>query len=114
MGVEEFASRLKDLREAAGLTQGELAQRAGVTTDAISRLERGDRKPTWETVLSLAKVLGVRSTAFEGSEGDGGQETPPTPEPRRPGRPRKPDATEPPGQAGSQKGRTAKKGRRKA
>jgi hypothetical protein len=36
-------SRLRDLRLAAGLTQVQLAATAGLTQDALSRAERGER-----------------------------------------------------------------------
>ena len=39
-----FGARLRRLREAAGLTQEELASRVGLSSDAVSRLERGQRK----------------------------------------------------------------------
>jgi DNA-binding XRE family transcriptional regulator len=39
-----FGERLMRLREAAGLTQEELASRAGLTAKAVSALERGERK----------------------------------------------------------------------
>jgi transcriptional regulator with XRE-family HTH domain len=53
-----FGVRLRRLREAAGLTQEELASRAGLTAKAISALERGERKrPYPHTVRSLADAL---------------------------------------------------------
>jgi len=53
-----FGVRLRRLREAAGLTQEELASRAGLTAKAISALERGERKrPYPHTVRSLADTL---------------------------------------------------------
>jgi transcriptional regulator with XRE-family HTH domain len=39
-----FGARLRRLREAAGLTQEELASRARLSSDAVSSLERGQRK----------------------------------------------------------------------
>jgi predicted ATPase/transcriptional regulator with XRE-family HTH domain len=55
-----FGARLRRLREAAGLTQEELAERAGLTRKAISVLERGERKrPYPHTVRSLADALGL-------------------------------------------------------
>ncbi|MGH3146314.1 MAG: helix-turn-helix domain-containing protein, partial [Rubrobacter sp.] len=39
-----FGTRLRRLRKAAGLTQEELADRAGLTARGISDLERGARK----------------------------------------------------------------------
>jgi predicted ATPase/DNA-binding XRE family transcriptional regulator len=51
---------LRQLREAAGLTQEELASRAGLTAKAISMLERGERRrPYPHTVRSLADALGL-------------------------------------------------------
>ncbi len=55
-----FGARLRQLREAAGLTQEELASRAGLTAKAISMLERGQRRrPYPHTVRSLADALGL-------------------------------------------------------
>ena len=55
-----FGERLRNLREAAGLTQEELAARAGLTAKAVSALERGERKrPYPHTVRSLADALGL-------------------------------------------------------
>jgi predicted ATPase/DNA-binding XRE family transcriptional regulator len=48
------------LREAAGLTQEELATRSGLSLDAVSALERGQRRhPYPHTVRSLADALGL-------------------------------------------------------
>jgi transcriptional regulator with XRE-family HTH domain len=53
-----FGERLRWLREGAGLTQEELASRAGLTAKAVSALERGERKrPYPHTVRSLADAL---------------------------------------------------------
>ena len=66
MTVEEvlsFGERLRRLREAAGLTQEELAERAGLTAKGIGALERGERKrPYPHTVRSLADALGLSLT----------------------------------------------------
>lgn len=53
-----FAALLRAHRGAAGLTQEELAARAGLSTEAISTLERGSRRaPRASTVESLATAL---------------------------------------------------------
>lgn len=51
---------LRALREAAGLTQAEIAEAAGVTQQHISQVERGQARPganmavrLWETLASL-------------------------------------------------------------
>ena len=55
-----FGARLRRLREGAGLTQEELASKAGLTAKAVSLLERGERRrPYPHTVRSLADALGL-------------------------------------------------------
>src|SRR5918997_5085073 len=57
---ETFGARLRAHREAASLSQEELAQRAGLSTNAVGQLERGVRKhPYPHTVSSLADGLGL-------------------------------------------------------
>lgn len=79
-----FGPRLKELRTAAGLTQPELAEKAGMSKGGIADLEQGRNQPAWETVLKLAAALGVDCKAF--------QQQPADPDPARRGRPRKPKA----------------------
>ncbi len=60
-----FAHKLISLREAAGLSQYQLAQKTGLTRQALSLLEFGEREPSWATVQAIAMGLGVNCTAFE-------------------------------------------------
>jgi DNA-binding NarL/FixJ family response regulator/DNA-binding XRE family transcriptional regulator len=72
-----FGADLRALRSAAGLTQEELAARAGLTANGVSALERGTRtRPYPHTVRALADALGLagdRRDRFLSSarEGDG-------------------------------------------
>jgi len=51
---------LRGLRQAVGITQEELANRAGLSPNAVSALERGQRKrPYPHTVRALADALGL-------------------------------------------------------
>lgn len=54
---------IRDRRTLAGLTQHQLAVRAGTTKTAISRLEGGHVNPTFETVERLLLCLGYRLEA---------------------------------------------------
>jgi transcriptional regulator with XRE-family HTH domain len=84
-GAQSFAGKLKNVRENQGLSQYALARRAGLSGQALSLLELGQRAPTWETVQLLAAALGVDYAAFA----DPGIRLP-EPEPAKPrGRPRK-------------------------
>src|SRR5262245_61686837 len=77
-----FAGRLKELRQDAGLTQQQLADKAGMVVGVVRNLEQSLNFPTWETVLALAQALSVDCTAFT--------QPPAKQKPLRPGRPPKP------------------------
>ena len=49
---------LRSARLRHGLTQAQVALRSGTTQTAISRLERGDRSPSVETLRRLLLVMG--------------------------------------------------------
>jgi transcriptional regulator with XRE-family HTH domain len=53
------ANRIRELRLAAGLTQGKLAKRAELRPETVCRLENGLRKPYRSTAQRIADVLGV-------------------------------------------------------
>lgn len=59
-----FNMILKKLRDEAGLTQEELARRAGLSVHTISKLEQKDLDPAWSTVQKLAKALELSTDAF--------------------------------------------------
>lgn len=54
-----FAANMRRLREAAELSQEELAFRAAVHRTQISLLENGHRMPRVHTLVCLAGALGV-------------------------------------------------------
>lgn len=60
-----FAGRLTELREQTGLSMYALAQKSGVSKQALSRLELGESEPTWDTVQKLALALGIECTEFK-------------------------------------------------
>jgi transcriptional regulator with XRE-family HTH domain len=104
MSAEWFPARLRELRSQAGLTQEQLAEKAGVKRDAVARWERGAREPSWSNVIALADALGVSTELFRQEPGPAPQPHPGRPrkqaaesEPKRPrGRPRKDRAAGPP------------------
>lgn len=55
----ELVTRLRGHREAAGLTQGELAERVGVSRKTVNTVERGHYVPSTVLALRLASALGV-------------------------------------------------------
>ena len=63
--VDDFTLRLREKREEAGFTQVQLAEKAGLSPQAIAALEQGKRGPTWDTVRRLAHALNVGVEAFK-------------------------------------------------
>ena len=58
--ASSFEDQLRSFREGAGLSQEELAERAGLSTDAVSALERGTRThPYPATVRALSDALSL-------------------------------------------------------
>ena len=57
---ERLSMRLKKLREARGLTQEQLAEKAGFSRAYIARLEIGRHDPALSTLEKLAKALKVK------------------------------------------------------
>ena len=54
-------------REHSGLTQSELAERIGKSTESISRIERGAIAPSFETLADFSTALGVPVREFFGA-----------------------------------------------
>lgn len=59
-----FAELLRELREKAGLTQQQLADRAGLPVTSLRNHEQGQRSPSWAAVVKIAKALGVTADTF--------------------------------------------------
>ncbi|MFE8601872.1 helix-turn-helix transcriptional regulator [Archangium violaceum] len=57
--LQGLARRIRGLRERRGLTQEEFAERSGISVSFASLLERGERSPSYETLVQVAGALGV-------------------------------------------------------
>lgn len=57
LNSNDFGNRIKELRIKNGLSQGDLAKATGLTRQAISNYERGDREPRMEIWQKLANAL---------------------------------------------------------
>lgn len=54
---QEVAQAIRKHRQAAGLTQAELAERAGLAFETVSRLESGREPPSLRTAVALADAF---------------------------------------------------------
>lgn len=59
-----MGSRIKQAREASGLSQRDLAAACGLSAMAISKYERGELVPSSQVLGALAEALGVRVEYF--------------------------------------------------
>jgi len=66
--AERVRRRIRELRERHRLTQEELCEAAGVSVDAINRIENGKRRPTLDTVEKIARALGVSTKDLLGAD----------------------------------------------
>ncbi len=55
----ETANRLAEMRRERGLSQEELAERLGISRQAVSKWERAEASPDTDNLLALAKLYGV-------------------------------------------------------
>ena len=60
--ISQITSRIKKLRQQNGMTQSDLAKKAGLNTNSYAKIERGERTPSIKTLEKLFKALGVKSS----------------------------------------------------
>jgi transcriptional regulator with XRE-family HTH domain len=65
---EEFPERLREARKAKGLSQADVADRAGLKPSAISHFETGRRSPSFNNLKRLADALSVSVDYLLGRE----------------------------------------------
>lgn len=63
-----FPERIKELRAEKGLSTRELAKQVGCSHIAISRWERGTKKPNIDNLIALARFLKVSTDYLLGLE----------------------------------------------
>ena len=66
----DVAMRLRELREARGISMRALASQSRLSANALSMIERGRTSPSVSTLYKLADALGVSITAFFGPENE--------------------------------------------
>jgi transcriptional regulator with XRE-family HTH domain len=67
----KFGRRVRALRETRGLTQEQLAERAQISVDFLSLIERGRNSPSFENLEALACALGLAvASLFTFSQAD--------------------------------------------
>lgn len=86
MTKETLAARLKELREAAGMTQQEMADKASLSLRTYQKIEQGSHETRWTTIEAIADALDVSTERFRDEPKDA--------TPSKPGRPKKKSVTD--------------------
>ncbi len=60
--IKRIGIRLRDIRQSKHLTQLEVADKAGISTNYYARIERGDTGISMEIFEKVVKALKVRSS----------------------------------------------------
>jgi transcriptional regulator with XRE-family HTH domain len=55
----QFGERVREVRRARGLSQEELAFKAGMHRTPLGGIERGERNPALKNIAAIAKALGL-------------------------------------------------------
>lgn len=72
--LEEIIGRnIARYREVAGLTQATLAEKIGISTAFVSRVERGQKRMKVETLYATAKALNVSVDALLSTDNSAAQ-----------------------------------------
>lgn len=64
--LQAIGRELRKHRKARGLSQEALADMAGLHTNHVGMIERGERNPTALVLIALARALGVSAADFFG------------------------------------------------
>ena len=68
---EALGMRVWQQRKMRKMTQGELAEKVGVSTSFIGHIERGEKKASLETLVALCNAMGLApSTLLQDSLSD--------------------------------------------
>jgi transcriptional regulator with XRE-family HTH domain len=59
-----FGKRVRTIRKAAKITQEKAAEAAHLNAKYLGEIERGEKRPSFEAIIALAKALNVSPATF--------------------------------------------------
>lgn len=62
--ADRIGARIRNIRTAKGMSQGELGERIGLNADRVQKYENGARKPKPDMLKQIASALGVSTLAL--------------------------------------------------
>jgi transcriptional regulator with XRE-family HTH domain len=57
---------LREAREHAGMSQGDLARRSSLHRTYVGGIERGERNPSWHNIVRLSRALSLAPSELVG------------------------------------------------
>lgn len=63
--IPHWAKKIKELTAQSGLSQSEIARRAGINRDAFGRYHNGVTKPPPEKLIMIARTFGLRPSDID-------------------------------------------------
>lgn len=66
--MKTYSNRIRELRLTKSLNQEQLAEKIGLTKQAISQYERGDRKPSLDVIEALCDFFNVSADYLLGKD----------------------------------------------
>lgn len=60
----ELGKRIRTLRKLRGLTQEELGEKSGISYKFIGEIERGEVNPSLNSLIQIARALGIHVSEF--------------------------------------------------
>lgn len=66
VNMKELGSRVREAREAAGVSQNDAARSIAVSQPTYCRIESGDRALKGDELIQLADYFGIRAAAITG------------------------------------------------
>ena len=68
--MENFSKRVRDMRQLRGISQEQLALKAGINVSFLGQIERSTKKPTIDTIDKLLGALDISYREFFDFESD--------------------------------------------
>lgn len=65
-----FNERIREARQQCGLTQKQVAEKLGITDNALCQYEKGVREPSISTIIELCKLYDVSADYLLGLTDD--------------------------------------------
>lgn len=60
--IKAIATKLRSARQERGMTQEDVAEKAGLSTNYYARIERAEVSPSVETLEKVVKALKIKSS----------------------------------------------------